>query len=93
MTLVRKAGAKLCGKAQQRWRHGTTEVRTHTAQATPVQMPTPGAHGKRNGPLRGPLGDAYLTVVQVGIGRSSARCTVSTFLRMAQGRIWWCSGR
>ena len=38
------------------------------------------------------LGAAYLMVVQAGIGRASARYTVSMPLRMAQGKIWWCTG-
>ena len=35
---------------------------------------------------------AHLSVVQFGIGRSSARCCVVTPLRIAQGRIWWWTG-
>lgn len=38
------------------------------------------------------LEPAYLMVVQAGIGRASARYTVSMPLRMAQGKIWWCTG-
>ena len=38
------------------------------------------------------LQPTYLMVVQAGIGRASARYTVSMPLRMAQGKIWWCTG-
>ncbi len=48
-------------------------------------VPPRAAEGEAASAAQG--GVAYLTVVQITIGRSSARCTVVTPLRIAQGRI------